>query len=507
MNLTIHNTKKSSALKSVIIALMGLAFLILLYFVSRFNYLIFHNIAEMFSIVIAFSIFLFAWNSRRYLDNFCFIFLGIAYFHVGFLDLIHTLTYEGMPFFQDSSHYATQLWIATRFMESISLLIAFSFLSTERRLSSLPVFLVFSTVTAIILGTIFYWKIFPVTFINGKGLTPFKVISEYVICFIIVLAIIRLYRHRLDFDKKVFNYLLYSLFFTILAELSFTFYISMYGFSNLVGHFFKIISFKFIYESIIATGLNRPYDLLFRELKESEKGLKEANLTKDRLFSIIAHDLKNPFMSLIGFSGALMEHYDKLDEETKKDFTRDIHDSAEQIHDLLDNLLKWSLTQTGGISHNPKSVNLFLLLDECFSLMHRSACQKNIELKLDLENHTILMADVNMINTVIRNLLSNAIKFTEKGGTVTVSSKAKGDFVEISIADTGVGISHEDVEKIFFMDTRHLTMGTARERGTGIGLILCKDFTERHGGTIRVDSTPGVGSKFTFTLPVYKGTD
>jgi len=374
----------------------------------------------------------------------------------------------------------------------------------KKKINVLPVFFIFSTITGLILGSIFYWKVFPLTFIKGVGLTPFKIISEYVICFIIVLAIIRLYRNKAGFDKKVFNYLLYSLIFTILSELAFTFYISMYGFSNLVGHFFKIISFKFIYESIIATGLNRPYDLLFRELKKNETSLKEANQTKDRLFSIISHDLKNPFTSLIGFSGALLENYDRLDEETKKDFTKDIHESAEEIYNLLDNLLKWSLSQTGNLTQNTEKINMALLVEENISLMRRSAEHKEIELLSEIEDGSLLFADVNMVNAIMRNLLSNAIKYTGKGGSVTLSSKNAGNFLEISITDTGVGMSEEAREKIFRMDMNYSTLGTARESGSGLGLILCKDFIEKQGGEIWVESKTGVGSKFSFTLPLYK---
>lgn len=482
--------------------LSGIAFLSLLYLISRYNYLIFHNIAEMFSIVIAFSIFLFAWNSKRYFDNFCFVFLGIAYFHVGFLDSIHTLSYEGMPFFPAGTYYATQLWIATRFLESLSLLVAFSFLSTKRKINPAFVFFAFSAMTALIIGSVYYWNIFPIVFIKGKGLTPFKIISEYIICFIIILAIIRLYRHREDFDGKVFNYLLSSLVFTILAELFFTFYISMYGFSNLLGHFCKIISFKFIYESIIATGLNKPYDLLFRKLKEREDELIEANRTKDKFFSIISHDLKNPFTSLIGFSAALTENYENINEDTKKEFIKEIHDSAEQIYDLLDNLLNWSLTQTGSITHSPEKINFPSLAEKNITLMQRSAELKKIALTSNMESDTFIFADANMVNTVIRNLLSNAIKFTGNGGKVTVSSKRKEHFLEVTVSDTGIGISEENAKNIFQTDMRHLSMGTARETGTGMGLILCKDFIDRHGGKLWVESKPGIGSMFSFTLPL-----
>jgi len=476
--------------------------LFLLYLISFYDYLLFHTFAEVFSIVIAFSIFLFAWNSRKYLDNFCFIFLGIAYFHVAVLDLLHTLAYEGMPFFPAYSHYATEVWIAARYMESISFFIAFSFLSTSRRINPVFIFVLYSMISALIIGAIFFWEIFPVLFIHGKGLTLFKVVSEYIICFIIMVSIFILYRRKSAFDNKVFNYLLSSLVLTIFSELAFTFYINVYGFSNLVGHIFKIISFKLMYQAIIATGLTRPYDLLFRELKQSELALKEANQTKDRFFSIISHDLRAPFTSLMGFSETLIDSYDSFDEKTKKNFARAIYDSAEQIYNLLDNLLQWSLAQTNSIVFKPGKVDFSTVVDENISLMEKSAELKEITLVSAIDGDRVLFADINMLNTILRNLFSNAIKFTGKGGNITLSSTAKKDFLEITIADTGVGMSDEYMKKIFRIDEKHLTRGTEKETGTGIGLVLCKDFIEKHGGKIWVESKPGEGSRFSFTLPL-----
>lgn len=481
--------------------LLAVVFLFGLYLTSLYNYLLFHSIAELFSIVIAFSIFMFAWNSRRYIDNFYFIFLGIAYLFIGGLDAIHTLSYKGMPIFTDYDYYANQLWIAARYMESFSLVFAFVFLNPKRRANILPVFLVYAVTSVLIVASIFYWKSFPICFVEGEGLTLFKKLSEYVISAILLIGIYLLYKNREHFENLVFRMLLWSLIFTIFAELAFTFYISNYGLSNLIGHFFKIISFKFIYEAVIATGLTRPYDILFRDIKKKEEALIEANITKDKFFSIIAHDLKNPFSTLLGFSGLLSQDYDKFDDNTKKEVIKDIHQNSEHMYDLLENLLSWSIMQTDGMECKAQSINLPALVDESIALLRAGADDKGIKLFSTIDEGARVSADVNMTNTVVRNLLSNAIKFTGEGGEVEISSRGKGNFQEITVSDSGVGISTEDLGKLFMLDVKHSSYGTKNEMGTGLGLLLCKEFVEKNGGAIRAESEPGKGSRFIFTLP------
>jgi PAS domain S-box-containing protein len=246
-----------------------------LYLSSRYNYLLFHSLVELFSIVVACGIFIIAWNSRRILDNNYLLFLGIAYLFIAFLDLIHTLAYKGMPIFQGySPDLATQLWIAARYMEGLSLLAAPLFLS--RRLSPGMAFGAYGLATFAVLASLFVWPVFPVCFIEGSGLTPFKKISEYVISVILLGALGVLFKRRDAFDSDVFRWLSASILFTIAGELAFTFYVSVFGLSNVVGHFCKLVSYFLIYKAIIQTGLKRPYSLLFRNLKQKETDLKKS---------------------------------------------------------------------------------------------------------------------------------------------------------------------------------------------------------------------------------------
>ncbi len=255
-----------------ILTYLFLSLLILagLYVSSSYNYLLFHSLAEIFSIVIAFGIFAIAWNSRPFLDNNYLLFIGIAYLIVGGVDLLHTLSYKGLAIFSGfGANLPTQLWIAARFMESLSLLIAPLFF--HRRLKANLVFLAYSLAVTVILLSTFYWKNFPACFVEGVGLTPFKKISEYIISFILLASIGFLLKHRKEFELKVLQWVIWSIIVTIASELAFTFYVDVYGLSNLIGHYLKILSFYLMYKAIIETGLARPYDLLFRNLKKSEE--------------------------------------------------------------------------------------------------------------------------------------------------------------------------------------------------------------------------------------------
>ncbi len=251
-----------------------------LYLCSLYNYLLFHSFAEIFSIAVAFSVFMIAWNARGQTENNYIAFLGIGCLFIGILDLVHTLAFKGMPIFTDYDYYANQLWIAARYLQSLTLLAAFYFLHSKRKFPYLSILYGYGIISALIIASIFVWKIFPVCFIEGQGLTPFKKISEYIVSAIFLGAAILLVKHRESFEKNIFNNLLWAICFTIASELSFTFYLSNYGFSNLLGHYFKIISFYLIYRAIIENCFANPLNLLFRNLKQSEEALRasEGNL-------------------------------------------------------------------------------------------------------------------------------------------------------------------------------------------------------------------------------------
>ncbi len=240
------------------------------------------------------------------------------------------------------------------------------------------------------------------------------------------------------------------------------------------------------------------------ELKFSREALKELNATKDKFFSIIAHDLRDPLQFLLLSADSLYNDYDSFDETKRKDYIHRFHNNSQQLSALLENLLTWARSQSGSIEIKPGEIDIGALAAETIDLLKGNAQQKDIALSSLIGTGIFAFADKDMIRTVLRNLISNAVKFTPRGGEVKVnaSTSTKGDRLEISVTDTGVGINEQDITGLFRIDVKKSTRGTDNEKGTGLGLILCKEFVEKNNGTITVTSTPGKGSCFTFTLPV-----
>lgn len=238
------------------------------------------------------------------------------------------------------------------------------------------------------------------------------------------------------------------------------------------------------------------------KIMQQNAQLQQLNATKDKFFSIISHDLKGPLNSLTSFSGLLINYFDSLSKEEIQTLAKDLDKSLKNLFALLENLLEWSRSQTGAIEFKPAAFDLSELVQENIDLLSAQAAAKTIKLEYEDPAPTPVMAHKNSVTTVIRNLISNSIKFTPTGGTITVSVKKSSDEALVSIADTGVGMSKEVIDKIFRIDAKHSTKGTADEKGTGLGLVLCKDFVEKNNGSIGVHSEEGKGSTFYFTLPV-----
>lgn len=236
-------------------------------------------------------------------------------------------------------------------------------------------------------------------------------------------------------------------------------------------------------------------------IKKYAEELKQLNATKDKFFSIIAHDLRNPFITLLGFSDLLISDFGEFTDEEKIYYITEMKKSAEVSHNLLQNLLQWSRSQTGRIEFNPLKLNLHNIVSSNVELLSPSAFKKQIKLLFDIPRDTFVNADEDMLNTIIRNLITNAVKFTDKNGTINISCVQNSNEVEICISDTGVGMNQKVKDNLFKLEVSQTTFGTENEAGTGLGLILCKEFVEKHGCKIWVESEVGKGSKFIFTLP------
>lgn len=225
--------------------------------------------------------------------------------------------------------------------------------------------------------------------------------------------------------------------------------------------------------------------------------------TNGKFLSIVAHDLRSPFSSIIGILELLKLSLKEFNKEEIEEYINIVYNSANNTLGLLDNLLNWAVSQNKEKNFNPVKINLNELLREEVESIKISARQKQIAISHSIEPGMNVTADIQMVRTILRNLINNAIKYTNIDGEIKINACELNKFVEISVIDNGIGISAENMRKLFKIDAFHSTPGTHNEKGTGLGLLLCKEFVELHGGSIRIESEAGKGSKFSFTLPHY----
>lgn len=240
-----------------------------------------------------------------------------------------------------------------------------------------------------------------------------------------------------------------------------------------------------------------------QELQQKNKELHLLNAEKDKFFSIIAHDLKSPFNSIIGFSGILLDKINKTNNDVDeiKEYAEIIRSSSQRAMNLLLNLMQWSQSQTGRMDFNPEDFDFTMLIDEIIQLYENEAVQKNIQLIKESPTRVNLYADKAMMSTILRNLVSNALKFTHNGGVVTIAVNEIETGVIISVKDTGVGMIKAVIDRLFHIDSSYSLPDINGSKGTGLGLVLCKEFAEKHQGTICLESEPGLGSTFHVTIP------
>jgi PAS domain S-box-containing protein len=240
------------------------------------------------------------------------------------------------------------------------------------------------------------------------------------------------------------------------------------------------------------------------ELIEIAEELKQINASKDKFFSIVAHDLRNPFTSVLGFTEILLGGYNTFTREEIRAYAEHIRKSARNTYNLLDNLLQWGRIQTNKIECSPVKLNLHNRVDKVLNLLRPSAENKEINIIDRTKENTFVKADKHMFQSVLQNLVTNAIKFTNRKGTIEITVEETDKIYKISVIDNGVGISKEILETLFCIDSPNTRAGTEKESGTGLGLIICKDMMEKMSGTIEVESEPNKGSKFTITLNKWK---
>jgi signal transduction histidine kinase len=518
-----------------------------LYLLSRLNYLLFHSSVEVFSIVIAFAIFVIAWNSRRIMDNSYLLFIGIACLFVGGVDLLHTLAYIGMGVFPEhGGNLATQLWIATRYMLSFSLFAALFFANRKFRPSL--VIAGYAIATALLFGSIFYWGSFPQAFVDGVGLTPFKVASEYVISLILLCAIGLLIRKRNAFSSNVVKLMVAAMAVAIAAEMAFTLYTDVYGVANMIGHLLTLVSFYLIYKALIETGLTKPYNLLFRDLKQNEIALTEyANeLTEvndqlvrevaerkkaeakqktlkdqlehyskhlealveektkqlkdsERLAAIgqtagmVGHDIRNPLQAIIGEVYLANSEITSLPESQEKTNLLESLNMIKQNIEYMNKIVLDLQDFAKPLNPCPEETNIEKMIQE---LLTRNGVPTKIQTEAKIESDVrIIKADSAYMKRIFGNLVSNAVQAMPDGGKLAVQAYREKTAVVITVQDTGVGISEDAREKLF------TPLFTTKAKGQGFGLAVVKRLTEALGGTVTFESQEGKGTTFTLILP------
>jgi signal transduction histidine kinase len=494
--------QKSSVLtRNTLSILAGLVLLVFLYLVSGYSYLLFHSLVELFTVGVTVGIFMIAWNTRRYQNNNYLVFIGIATAFIALVDLLHTLAYKGMGVFADqSANTATQLWIAGRYLQGLSLLIAPFLIGRKLRIElQLAAYLL---VTGLLLGSIFAWQIFPVAYVEGSGLTAFKIISEYIVALSFLAAIGILLWKRQEFNPDVLRYLILSLGFSTASELAFTSYVSVYGGANLAGHMLRLVAFYFLYKAIIETGLVKPYAILLRDLKHSEDGLREhaaalqtRNEELDAYDHTVAHDLKNPLTVIIASAGAITDIAD-LTRQELREFMGQIKATAFEMNNIIDNLLL--LSEVRKADAPVQVLDMAMVVEKIRKRLDGIARKKQASIILP-KVWPAALGYAPWIEEVWANYISNAIKYGGQKPCVELGATLQDDrMVRFWAHDNGPGVPPEVQERLFAPFSQG---GRVHETGHGLGLSIVRRIVEKLGGQVGIESQAGQGSLFFFTLP------
>ena len=427
-----------------------------------------------------FSLFVVAWNTRKYTKNRYLLFLGIAFLFVAILDLIHTFAYRGMGIFTGfSTNLPTQLWISARFLQAVSLVIAPAFI--RRKLDPVKTFLAYLFVTILLVGSIFAgW--FPVAY--EDGLTLFKIFTEYVIIGLLIFAAYRLYRRRTAFGTTVFRLLMGGVILMVLSEIFFTLYVDVYGLFNFAGHIFKILEFYVFYLAILDTGLRRPFDLLFRDLQKS-------NRLKDMFIDIMRHDLLNPVGTVRGYTKLLKA---KEKDAQKQEILASMEEESDRIIAMVENSA--ILAKLGEEELEFEDLDVADLIADAVREMQPTAKEKNVRLHKKVKS--CMIQGNPLLRNVFMNLLANAIKYGPKNGRISIVMKKCTRIVRIEVSDDGRGIPADKKEQIF---TRFERLEQGNVSGRGLGLAIAKKVGEAHGGRIWVEDNKPRGSRFIVEIP------
>jgi signal transduction histidine kinase len=489
-----------------------------------YNYLLFHSIIEIISVIIAISVFIIVVNTRKLINEDAFFnIIGSAFFFVGALDFLHTLSYYGMGVFPDfDKNLPTQIWIVSRYCLSFTFLIGL--LLNKKKINFYIIFVVYFIIFIAVLLSVFYFKIFPDCYIEGTGLTPFKIVSEFIISFMFLINFLIVLLKKKDYNKTILIYIFIFFISSLFSDIFFALYKKINDVINFSGHWFKLLSYLIIYKIFIEISFKQPYLLLFKDLKESKEKyvslfeeLKEKNNDLEQIIYIISHDLRTPMTNIQGFTKAIDFSVEKIlnlinskkdRDEIKKEvdviakeeinaFKKYIQSSIVKIDSLITGLLH--IAQIGRDAINISKIDLNNLINEVLSSLD-FIIKKN-KIRIEVGNLPPCMGDNIQINQIFYNLIDNAIKYSDekKESFIKIWGENRGDYNLYCVEDNGIGIDKKDQVVIFDIFKK---VNPNKTTGEGLGLSIVTKILLRHKGKIWVESDKGKGSKFYFTLPV-----
>jgi signal transduction histidine kinase len=493
--------KSATIYQRTTIELFGVSLFLFILIFSFYNYLIFHSFMEIFTVVIAGGVFMLAWNTREYQENQYLLTLAIAYLFVAVVDTLHMLAYQGMGVFAlGGAKLSTQLWIIGRFLQATALLIAPFFIN--RKLPMFPFISTYALATGFLLLTVFFWRVFPTTFTDIGGLTPFKRVLEGVITSMFVIGAYLVWRKRADFSPVVFRFLFVSFILLVASELCFFSYVTVIDTITRIGHAFRLLSFYFVYKAVLEIGIRQPHEVFYWNLKQSEKVLRAQtielqayNTELDAYAHTVAHDLQNPLTAIVLASEALRNP--NLPDRDRQEMMNEIGITARKMSHIIESLMLLAEVRSEEAPH--ERVDIAPLIDNIKLRQAHLIKEKGAEIFLS-DHWPPVMGYAPWVEEVLANLVSNAIKYGGPSPRVELGVDPQTDgMLRFWVRDHGPGIEEEKQALLFqpFKVRKHTGLSH------GLGLSIAQRIVEKLGGHIGVESHPGDGCTFYFTLPAY----